>query len=208
MRSHSIFAYALFALIVSIFAGIANKIILPVSIDLFSSETTGLLIGLLTGGSLLGSFIISAIGNVERKVRALLLLNLLQGFILIIAFVLVLAKVLPINFWAIVPFLILYSVLEVVVEAIDLAYWQSQAPETQRAVFLSWHSMSALFSGFVAWILITPIVEGAKTLGKHFYPNMSSNHDYILLFAIIFLAVANVAAVLVFWGFKRKITRS
>ncbi|WP_120945320.1 MFS transporter [Helicobacter labacensis] len=204
LRSHPIFAYAIFALIANIFAGIANKIILPVSIDLFSSEITGLLIGLLTAGSLGRSFIISAIGNVKRKVRAVLLLTLSQGFVLIIAFVLVLTKILPINFWAIVPFLILCSILEVIVDAIDLAYWQACAPEAQKTTFLSWHSMSALLSGFLAWILITPIVDGAKTLGKHFYPDMSANHDYILFFAIIFLAVANVVAVLVFWGFKHK----
>lgn len=186
-----------FGLLINAVAEIAGVVVIPLGLDLYGDEKTGILMTVAGVGALVGNIVLSALPTLgNKKIGLLFMLNIVQGGLLI------LLTQSSMSFTVIVSIMVLFFFFEALYDGIDTSYWQGEAPEDMRASILSYKSMSSILAMLIAYVLAAPLVASISSSGMSESTgginDLISISDSPLIALLTLVGLANFAIVTIF----------
>ncbi len=140
-------------LVLNSIAELAGLIVIPLGLTYMDEMNVGLFVTLGALGGLIGQIILSAFGGFDNKVRAILIINIIQGGVLIAV-----SQFAP-GLLVLSVALFVFMLFESFSDNADITFWQERAPESMRASVLSFKAMASLMASLIAYIVAAPFVD-------------------------------------------------
>lgn len=155
-----LFGLLLFLTAVNFLWGMVGALITPMILGFTSSDVLGVIISIAGGGMLAGSLLMSTWGGPRRKIKGVVLFELLSG-------VCFMAIGIRPDFWPVAAGVFGAHLTIAIVQGSNQAIWQSQVPEdlqgrvfsTQQMVSRSAAPLAFLLAGFLADRLFEPLMQ-------------------------------------------------
>lgn len=147
----------LFFLVANFFAELAGILLTPLGLHILSEAQLGVVLGVGSLGSIVGSLFIAGFGGIKNKKWLICIFMIFQGAILI------LFSKIPLTMVTFIIGIFLFLFLEAFLDNMDITIWQKQTPSHIRGKILSIKSscqmLSLLLALLVSGILIDQVIQ-------------------------------------------------
>ena len=192
-------------LVLNSIAELAGLIVIPLGLTYMDEMSVGLFVTLGALGGLIGQAILSAFGGFDDKIRAILIINIIQGLVLITV-----SQFEP-GLLVLSVALFIFMLFESFSDNADITFWQERAPESMRASVLSFKAMASLMASLIAYIVaapfvdivFAPIAEGGVDVGSSMIPD-----DKFLILLLILGCLNVLVCTVVLTKYVRKFLKS